>query len=475
MEKAQKACQPILRNAIGEPSAEERAAMEEAALEFAVHARARRRDRPTRSPARGIRDRRPRRQDRPGRPDLPEGAEGLREHHARGRPEGRDGGAAAPEAATHRPGRRRRGPRHRPGHGRRLDRLRRRARGRRGRAAAVQPPPSRTPGPATTRRRREARPQSTAEVERRDLITREESRRHARLHRRARGRQPRPGHAHVDAGEGSTRAPRRRPLPRRHAARVLVLGRPARLAHAGGRDRRRPRRAPARAEPRRAGLRPGQGDRRRHASSTTPPRTRSSAGRRRRTRRRPGRSSSAPSSSCPARRGASREVQGTVGGQRRRRDPLDHLDAPRGDVRHRRPRRRPGARGQAACRSSCPTARSCAAGSRDVGRVATGGSDDPAAEAEPTIEVTVRLDAGKGVDAVRPGAGAGARRDGGRAGRARRSRSARCWRWPAAATRWSSPTPPPGAGRGRRVRRRLRAGRPATGIDEGTRVVQADL
>ncbi len=34
-EKAQKACQPILRNAIGEPSAEERAAMEQSMLEFA--------------------------------------------------------------------------------------------------------------------------------------------------------------------------------------------------------------------------------------------------------------------------------------------------------------------------------------------------------------------------------------------------------------------------------------------------------
>lgn len=34
-----------------------------------------------------------------------------------------------------------------------------------------------------------------------------------------------------------------------------------------------------------------------------------------------------------------------------------------------------------------------------VGRVATGGSDDPAAEEEPTIEVTVRLDAGTAVDA----------------------------------------------------------------------------
>jgi hypothetical protein len=35
MEKAQKACQPILRNAIGEPSAEERKAMEDSMLEFA--------------------------------------------------------------------------------------------------------------------------------------------------------------------------------------------------------------------------------------------------------------------------------------------------------------------------------------------------------------------------------------------------------------------------------------------------------
>jgi hypothetical protein len=35
-----------------------------------------------------------------------------------------------------------------------------------------------------------------------------------------------------------------------------------------------------------------------------------------------------------------------------------------------------------------------------VGRVATGGgSDDPAADDDPTIEVTVRLAAGKGVDA----------------------------------------------------------------------------
>jgi hypothetical protein len=34
-----------------------------------------------------------------------------------------------------------------------------------------------------------------------------------------------------------------------------------------------------------------------------------------------------------------------------------------------------------------------------VGRVATGGSDDPAADDDPTIEVTVRLEAGKGVDA----------------------------------------------------------------------------
>ncbi len=34
-----------------------------------------------------------------------------------------------------------------------------------------------------------------------------------------------------------------------------------------------------------------------------------------------------------------------------------------------------------------------------VGRVATGGSDDPAAESDPTITVTVRLEAAKGIDA----------------------------------------------------------------------------
>lgn len=55
MEKAQKACQPILRNVIGEPSAEERAAMEEASLEFARCMREHGVDVPDPKPGEGIR------------------------------------------------------------------------------------------------------------------------------------------------------------------------------------------------------------------------------------------------------------------------------------------------------------------------------------------------------------------------------------------------------------------------------------
>jgi hypothetical protein len=55
MEKAQKACQPILRNAIGEPSAEERAAMEESMLKFARCMREHGVDVPDPKPGEGIR------------------------------------------------------------------------------------------------------------------------------------------------------------------------------------------------------------------------------------------------------------------------------------------------------------------------------------------------------------------------------------------------------------------------------------
>ena len=111
-----------------------------------------------------------------------------------------------------------------------------------------------------------------------------------------------------------------------------------------------------------------------------------------------------------------------------------------------------------------------------VGRVATGGSDERGDETDATIEVTVRLDGAEGVDAFDQAPVIVRRRDRGRARRAR------------GAGRRAA-----GAGRRRlRARGRRRPGRgwcrvevgafadgyvqvTGDGIDEGTRVVQADL
>ena len=307
---------------------------------------------------------------------------------------------ATSEPATHRPHRRRRRPRHRPGRGGRLDRLRRRARRRRHErrpvGAAVGPGLRRT-APASSGDG--STPQSTAEVERRDLITREESDGTLGYTDERARRQSRPGHADVDGRGGLARPARRRSST---ASTPGPCSGSRAASRPGARWRTGSTTAWTSASWSRTSSRSGfDPDKEIDVDTEFDDATEDAIERwqEKTHQEETGRVELGTVVFLPGQTRRIAEVQGTVGGRRRRRHPLHDLDAPRGDVRDRRPRRRPGAGGQvragrAARRHDRAAARSPASAAWPRAAATT-----RPPRTTPTIEVTVRLEAGKGIDA----------------------------------------------------------------------------